>query len=67
MQNRDAFLEAGGRRFSYVPALNDGPAHVAALGDLVLRHCGGWTVGGEDNNAELQISRDRALKMGAGN
>ena len=29
--NRDFFLAAGGKNFSYIPALNDNPAHIAAL------------------------------------
>lgn len=32
---RELFLNAGGERFSYIPALNSRPAHVAALTDLV--------------------------------
>ena len=35
MQNRDAFAAAGGGEFSYIPALNDSPAHVEALGAIV--------------------------------
>ncbi len=35
MQNRDFFLDAGGREFSYIPALNDRPAHVRALCALI--------------------------------
>lgn len=31
MQNRGFFLDAGGGAFSYIPALNDRPAHVRAL------------------------------------
>lgn len=39
MQNRERFLHAGGREYSYIPALNDEPAHIAALTALVRRHC----------------------------
>jgi ferrochelatase len=31
MENRDAFLAAGGERYRYIPALNARPDHVAAL------------------------------------
>lgn len=34
---RAAFLAAGGARFNYIPCLNDHPAWVAALGEMVLR------------------------------
>ena len=33
--NRDFFLSAGGQEFSYIPALNDRPDHVAALCDII--------------------------------
>lgn len=42
VESRAAFLAAGGRRLSYVPALNDAPEHVQALAALVRRHCLGW-------------------------
>ena len=34
MENRDGFVEAGGERLDYIPALNDDPGHVAALAGL---------------------------------
>ena len=39
---REAFEAAGGERFRYIPCLNDQPAHVAALADLVEANLGGW-------------------------
>jgi ferrochelatase len=38
IENRRVFLEAGGREYRYIPALNATPAHIAALTGLVLRH-----------------------------
>ncbi len=38
MQNRAFFLEAGGESFSYIPALNDRPAHIKTLANLILKH-----------------------------
>ena len=35
MQNRNFFLEAGGESFSYIPALNDRPAHISALANII--------------------------------
>lgn len=40
--NRDRFLEAGGKRMRYIPALNDRPDHVGALAAVVLRNLSGW-------------------------
>jgi ferrochelatase len=41
-ENRDAFLEAGGKDYAYIPALNDTPDHIQMLADLVCRHVSGW-------------------------
>lgn len=43
IENRRVFLDAGGRDFQYVPALNARPEHASFLADLVSRHCQGWT------------------------
>ena len=42
IQGAAIFREAGGESVSYVPALNDDTAHVAALASLVRRQCSGW-------------------------
>ncbi|MFT3690570.1 ferrochelatase [Paenirhodobacter sp.] len=39
---REAFLHAGGESFTYIPCLNDDPAHIAALMDLVGENLAGW-------------------------
>ena len=38
IQNRDFFLGAGGKTFSYIPALNDRPRHITALCDIIRAH-----------------------------
>lgn len=43
VENRAAFMSAGGERFEYVPALNARPAHAAVLAAQIARHCQGWT------------------------
>lgn len=70
MLNKDAFLEAGGQRLHYIPALNDRPDHVAALVKLVMRHAQGWPEVDPEWNASRQTaaaetSRRHALAMGA--
>jgi ferrochelatase len=42
IENRDAFMAAGGRKFLYVPALNARPAHAQVLADLIARNGQGW-------------------------
>jgi ferrochelatase len=39
-QNAHAYVEAGGTALRYIPALNDSPAHVAALAALLRRAIG---------------------------
>ena len=43
MENRAAFMGAGGKRFEYVPALNARIEHARALAALIAQHCQGWT------------------------
>jgi ferrochelatase len=40
----EAFMHAGGKRFRYIPALNDDQAWVTSLGDMVLSHLQGWPI-----------------------
>ena len=39
---REAFLHAGGERFTYIPCLNDGAAHIAALSAIITENLAGW-------------------------
>ncbi len=43
IENRHRFLQAGGREFQYVPALNTRAEHAGFLADLIAQHCQGWT------------------------
>jgi len=45
IENRAAFLHAGGQRFEYVPALNASAAHAHCLAELIAQRCQGWTDG----------------------
>ncbi len=42
VENRDAYIEAGGKTFNYIPALNDRSDHIQALSGLILNHVAGW-------------------------
>ena len=62
----EAFIEAGGERFAYVPCLNDDPGFIDALSALALRHLQGWPTGKTEPDAPaLERQRERALAMGA--
>ena len=41
---REAFEDAGGERFTYIPCLNAEDAHIDALEAMVLREAAGWLV-----------------------
>lgn len=43
-ENREIFLHAGGQSFAYIPALNDAPAHLDTLVQLVGQHLQGWAL-----------------------
>jgi protoporphyrin/coproporphyrin ferrochelatase len=70
--NRQFFLDAGGKQFRYIPALNDHPLHIKLLLALVKKHTQGWpemaVIGdGQDVVFDLPGRKTRALALGAGN
>ncbi len=70
MENREIFLQNGGKEFNYIPALNDTPEHIDMICDLVVQHTFGWPETKPNWDAgqravEAHKSRERALKMGA--
>jgi ferrochelatase len=61
MDCKEEFLACGGGEYHYIPAVNQRPDWIAALGGLVLKHLAGWP---------LAASRDpdalaRAKALGA--
>jgi ferrochelatase len=42
IENKAAFLKAGGQQFHYIPALNENPDWIATLAELALHHLGDW-------------------------
>jgi protoporphyrin/coproporphyrin ferrochelatase len=64
---RDAFVEAGGSRFSYIECLNAEPAWIDALAAITERELAGWPTGRSDE-AEMRArehTRELALTAGA--
>ncbi|MCA0962745.1 ferrochelatase [Salipiger bermudensis] len=39
---KESFEHAGGEQFTYIPCLNDNPAHVDALSAVIEENLGGW-------------------------
>ncbi len=68
MEGRATFLSAGGKAFHYIPALNEHPQWIDALGRIALENLGGWTSASWDRDADRQAhdaSKTRALQLGA--
>jgi ferrochelatase len=68
-QNREFFLHAGGKQFEYIPALNDSPAHIAALVQMIREQTHGWPETGDWNRTADEQRREqrrrRATELGA--
>ena len=64
MENRAIFLSAGGKQYSYIPALNDRPDHIEALSGLIQQNLAGWDLQ-PATEEELEAARNRALALGA--
>jgi len=65
MEAQDTFKAHGGKEFHYIPCLNDQPAWISALCDLIERHLQGWptrlTEGPSAAQLEAQAQRARAM------
>jgi ferrochelatase len=60
---RRLFVKAGGKTFSYIPALNDRPAHLDALSDVITGNIGDW-LAHEQSESDPE-RRARATALGA--
>ena len=70
MEVRQAFLQAGGRDFHYIPCLNEDHAWIQALVEVVELHVIGWqtvrpAAAREEQERQGQAARERALRLGA--
>ncbi|MFH1870308.1 MAG: ferrochelatase [Pseudomonadota bacterium] len=61
MECKAAFLSSGGREFHYIPCVNERPDWIAALGQLVSAHLGGWPLAAQGDPA----AAERAKALGA--
>ncbi len=64
IEGRDTFIGAGGKRFTYIPCLNEREEWLAALADMVTENLQGIGVPTAPK-ADLAASRQRALALGA--
>jgi ferrochelatase len=63
IQNRDLYLEHGGKGYRYIPALNDNATHIEALAAVVQRHIQGWPL--DVAESERTARQQRAQSLGA--
>ncbi|NNG13894.1 MAG: ferrochelatase [Gammaproteobacteria bacterium] len=61
IQNRELFIEHGGKDYRYIPALNDSAAHIGALSSLVQRHSQGWSLSVDEKEREARQQRAQSL------
>lgn len=62
VENREYFLQAGGERFDYIPALNDSSRHIDALETLIRSQIGDWLSAAKPDEARRW---SRAVEAGA--
>lgn len=65
MECREAFLHEGGKRFSYIPCLNERQDWIEALKGLSVRHMGHWLTEAGPDAAALAKQAARAREIGA--
>ena len=65
MEAREAFLHAGGEKFSYIHCLNDSPDWITALAGITTQHLAGWPTQDAPNTDALNASRQAAIALGA--
>lgn len=66
IEGRQIFQRAGGSNFHYIAALNDSPAFIEALVQLVRSHTHGWSIerdGAQERAWLAQETADRARRL----
>ncbi len=61
IENRNVFLEAGGKEYHYIPVANDTQPFVEALVDVATEHLGGWMDAGARYDAADSAARAKNL------
>lgn len=57
-ENREYFMEAGGKDYAYIPALNAEPGHIDVLAQIVQEQLHGWTL---EHTESERAERAKAL------
>jgi protoporphyrin/coproporphyrin ferrochelatase len=70
VENKAAYIEAGGGEFHYIPCLNERHEWIQALARVAAENLQGWAAAEWDAGAVLRLAsagRERALALGAKN
>ena len=43
-ENREYFEKAGGKKYKYIPCLNDNSLHISMMVSLIKKHTHGWKI-----------------------
>ena len=66
MQNKEVFMQAGGKAFNYISALNDGALHIDALANIIMQHTQGWPEASSTyQELDKETIKQRAIKFGS--
>jgi ferrochelatase len=63
LQNRTFFTDAGGKDFSYIPALNDSDEHINVLCTIIESHMQGWEIAAEDLKKRIAQAKKAGAKQ----
>ena len=66
IEGKASFLNAGGKEYHYIPALNERDDWIAALADVVTTHLQGWPTTTTESSETLALRATRAKALGAG-
>ena len=62
-ENRQLFIQAGGKRFNYIPCLNDSTGHISFLTHLIGRNISDWLASRQVHSGQGQKTRQLARKL----
>ena len=65
MEGKAEFIQAGGKKYNYIPCLNERDDWIHALADLAAKHLQGWPTLNPPDTTTLNASALRAKALGA--
>ena len=56
VENKEVFLNAGGKQYHYIPALNESDDHIKAFKSIIEQHTQGWNLQNEPQHISVKQS-----------